>query len=60
MVENARRINNLLVGKLKPDCSLKTLIIKLIVKLKLRYFAYIMWEKESLERKLIFGKIKHH
>lgn len=52
MVENARRINNLLVSKLKPNCCLKALIIKLIVKLKLRYFAYIMWEKESLERYL--------
>lgn len=63
MVENARRINNLLVstvGKLKAGCFLKALIIKLTVKLKLTYFAYIMWEKESLERRLIFEKMKHH
>ena len=49
----ARRSNQSIL-KIKPECSLEGLLLKL----KLQYFDHLMWRADSLEKTLVLGKIE--
>ena len=51
----ARRSNQSILKEISPGCSLEGLMLKL----KLQYFAYLMWRTDSLEKTLMLGKIEH-
>ena len=48
----ARRSNQSILKEISPDYSLEGLMLKL----KLKYFGYLMWRTDSLEKTLILGK----
>jgi len=50
----ARRAKQSLLKEISPGCSLEGLMLKL----KLRYFGYLMWRIDSLEKTLMLGKIE--
>ena len=50
----ARRSNQSILKKTKPECSLEGLMLKL----KLQYFGHLMLRTDSLEKTLILGKIE--
>ena len=50
----ARRSNQSILKEISPDCSLEGLMLKL----KLQYFAHLMWRTDSLEKTLMLGKIE--
>ena len=50
----ARRSNQLILEEISPEYSLKGLILKL----KLRYFGYLMRRTDPLEKTLMMGKIE--
>ena len=50
----ARRSNQSLLKEISPGCSLE----RLMLKLNLQYFGYLMWRTNSLEKALILGKIE--
>ena len=49
----ARRSNQSILKEINPGCSL----LGLMLKLKLQYFAHLMWRVDSLEKTLILGGI---
>ena len=49
-----RRSNQSVPKKNNPECSLK----RLMLKLKLYYFDYLVWRTNSLENNLMLGKIE--
>ena len=49
-----RRSNQSILMEINPKHSLKGLMVKL----KLRYFGYLMWRANSLEKTLMLGKIE--
>ena len=49
----ARRSNQLILKEINPEYSLEGLM-----KLKLQYFGHLMWRVDSLEKTLIWGKLK--
>ena len=48
-----KRSNESILQEISPGCSLEGLMLKL----KLQYFAHLMWRAESLEKTLMLGKI---
>ena len=50
----ARRSNQSILTEISPGCSLE----RLMLKLKLQYFGYLMWRADSLEKTLMLGKIE--
>ena len=50
----ARRSNQSILKEISPEYSLK----RLMLKLKLQYFGYLMWRTDSLEKTLMLGKIE--
>ena len=50
----ARRSNQSILKEISPEYSLE----RLMVKLKLQYFGYLMWRADSLEKTLMLGKIE--
>ena len=50
----ARRSNQSIVKEISPGCSLEGLMLKL----KLRYFGYLMRRADSFEKTLMLGKIE--
>ena len=50
----ARRSNKSILKEISPEYSLEGLMLKL----KLQYFAHLMWRTDSLEKTLILGKIE--
>ena len=52
----ARRSNQSILKKISPDYSLN--IERLMVKLKLQYFGYLMQRADSFEKFLMLGKIE--
>ena len=50
----ARRSNHSILKEISPGCSLE----RLMLKLKLQYFGYLMWRADSLEKTLMLGKIE--
>ena len=50
----ARRSNQLILKEISPKYSLE----RLMLKLKLQYFGYLMWRDDSLEKTLMLGKIE--
>ena len=48
----ARRSNQSILRKIRPEYSLKGLILKV----KLQYFGHLMWRTDSLERTLLLGR----
>ena len=50
----ARRCNQSILKEISPEYSLE----RLMVKLKLQYFGYLMWRADSLEKTLMLGKIE--
>ena len=50
----ARRSNQSIIREISPEYSLEGLTLKL----KLRYFGYLMWRTNSLEKILMLGKIE--
>ena len=50
----ARRSNQSILKEISPGCSLE----RLMLKLKLQYFGYLMWRTDSFEKTLMLGKIK--
>ena len=49
----ARNSNQSILKEISPGCSLEGLMLKL----KLQYFAYLMWRVDSLEKTLMLGGI---
>ena len=49
----ARRSNQSILKEISPGCSL----VRLILKLKLQYFGYLMRRTDSLEKTLMLGRI---
>ena len=49
-----RRSNQSILKEINPEYSLK----RLMLKLKLQYFGYLMWRVGSLENNLMLGKIE--
>ena len=49
----ARRSNQSILKEINPGCSL----LGLMLKLKLQYFAHLMWRADSFEKTLMLGKI---
>ena len=49
----ARRSNQSILKEINPEYSLEALLLKL----KLQYFAYLMWRADSLEKTLMLGGI---
>ena len=47
----ARRSNQSILKKISPGCSLEGLMLRL----KLQYFAHLMWRVDSLEKTLMLG-----
>ena len=52
----ARRSNQSILKEISPGCSLEGLM--LMLKLKLQYFAHLMWTADSFEKTLMLGKIE--
>ena len=50
----ARRSNQSILKEISPECSLEGLMLKL----KLRYFDYLMRRTDSFEKTLMLGKIE--
>ena len=50
----ARRSNQSILKEISSGCSLEGLMLKL----KLQYFAHLMWRADSLEKTLMLGKIE--
>ena len=50
----ARRSNQSILNDISPEYSLEGLMLKL----KLQYFAHLMWRTDSLEKTLMLGKIE--
>ena len=50
----ARRSNQSIFKEISPKYSLE----RLMLKLKLQYFGYLMWRTDSLEKTLMLGKIE--
>ena len=50
----AKRSNQSIVKEISPDSSLE----RLMLKLKLQYFGYLMRRADSLEKTLMLGKIE--
>ena len=50
----ARRSSQSILKEISPEYSLE----KLMLKLKLQYFGYLMWRTDSLEKTLMLGKIE--
>ena len=50
----ARRSNQSILKEISPEYSLEGLMLKL----KLQYFAHLMWNAESFEKTLMLGKIE--
>ena len=50
----ARRSNRSILKEISPGCSL----VRLMLKLKLQYFAYLMQIADSFEKTLMLGKIE--
>ena len=50
----ARRSNQSILKETNPEYSLE----RLMLKLKLRYFGYLMWRTDSLKKTLMLGKIE--
>ena len=50
----ARRSNQSILKEIRPEYSLKGLILKL----KLQYFGHLMWRTDSFEKTLMLGKIE--
>ena len=50
----ARRSNPSLLKEISPQCSLE----RLILKLKLQYFGYLMWRTDALQKTLMLGKVE--
>ena len=50
----ARRYNQSILKEISPEYSLE----RLMLKLKLQYFGYLMWRTNSLEKILTLGKIE--
>ena len=50
----ARRSNQSIIKKIRPEYSLEGLMLKL----KLQYFGYLMQRTDSLEKNLMLGKIE--
>ena len=50
----ARRSNQFILKEIRPEYSLE----RLKLKLKLQYYAHLMWRTDSLEKTLMLGKIK--
>ena len=50
----ARRSNQSILKEINPEYSLE----RLMLKLKLQYFGYLMWRADSLEKTLMLGKIE--
>ena len=50
----ARRSNQSILKEMSPGYSLEGLMVKL----KLQYFAHLMWRADSLEKTLMLGKIE--
>ena len=48
----ARRSSQSIEKEISPECSLEGLMLKL----KLQYFAHLMWRPDSLEKTLMLGK----
>ena len=48
------RSNQSILKEIGPGCSLEGLMLKL----KLRYFGYLMWRADSFEKTLMLGKIE--
>jgi len=49
----ARSLNQSIIKEINPEYSLEGLMLKL----KLQYFAHLMWRTDSLEKTLMLGKI---
>ena len=49
-----RRSNHSILEEISPEYSLE----RLMLKLKLQYFGYLMWRTDSLEKTLMLGKIE--
>ena len=50
-----RRSNQSILREISPGCSLEGLMLKL----KLQYFAHLMWRTDSFEKTLLLGKIEN-
>ena len=50
----ARRSNQSILKEISPGCSLE----RLMLKLKLQYFGYLMQRTDSFEKTLMLGKIE--
>ena len=50
----ARRSNQFILKEISPEYSLEGLMLKL----KLRYFSYLIWRTDSFEKTLMLGKIE--
>ena len=50
----ARRSNKSILKEISPEYSLEGLMLKL----KLKFFGYLMWRADSLEKTLMLGKIE--
>ena len=50
----AKRSNQSIIKEISPDSSLE----RLMLKLKLQYFGYLMRRADSLEKTLMLGKIE--
>ena len=50
----ARRFNKSILKEISPGCSLEGLMLKL----KLKYFGYLMRRADSLEKTVMLGKIE--
>ena len=53
-----RTSNQLFLKEINPEYSLVGLMLKLVLKLKLQYFGYLMLRTSSLEKTLIQGRLK--
>jgi len=51
---DCRRSNQSILKEMSPDYSLE----RLMLKLKLQYFGYLMWRTDLLEKTLMLGKIR--
>ena len=50
----ARRFSESILKEMSPEYSLE----RVMLKLKLQYFGYLMWRTDSLEKPLMLGKIE--
>ena len=50
----ARRSNQSILKEIRPEYSLKELMLKL----KLQYFGHLLWRTDSLEKAMMLGKIE--